>query len=192
MENAQRSALDRLLNSSKVKSSVRRNPDAPNDVLSLTEQVTSGFNHPVGSYEFLLSTVDVYDAAQADSAKSGKVDLTAELSSLVSTPVLADFINVLLGPNPDRKVLKALGTPFASKTRFERSGAQSETVLQLRPGMHYVPNIGEDVGTYEVLRELHITCRYAKWRDRKVRRLARIRIVSTFAFAVPSTWMPLE
>lgn len=189
MVSTERSALEKLLRSSRVLPSVRKDPSAAEEVAVLTKQVFDGYHHTDGTYELLVASVESYDNAQADSAKLGKVDLTAELAAFADTPVLSDFMGVLLGPTPDKKTLKALGTPFASKTKFEASGVQSETVLQLRPQVHFMPDIGETLARNEVMREVYITCRYAKWRDRKVRRLARVRVVSTFVFAVPTAYL---
>ena len=122
----------------------------------------------------------VVDDAQADSIKTGRVDLSVQVEELCQHPVLAKFVQEMLSAEPDRSVLKASGTPWFSTSRFEKSGSQGSIKMVVAPTTMDTPPacLGGPWHITEVYREVEFTCRYAKWRDRRNRRLARIKVVS--------------
>lgn len=118
------------------------------------------------------------DAAQADSVATGRVDLHDALVALTALPGGAgDFFHELLSPTPDRYILRRLSAPFHGSFRFEGDGMQSTATLHFEGGDSWPEALGGD-WTSERLRSVTVNCRYAKWRDRRVRRLGRVQVVA--------------
>ena len=118
------------------------------------------------------------DDAQADSVASGRVDLRDSLVALTGLPGGAgDFFHELLSPNPDRTLLRKLSAPFHGSIRFEESSMQSEATLHFEGGGHWPESLGGP-WQHERARSITVNCRYAKWRDRRVRRLGRVRVAA--------------
>lgn len=120
----------------------------------------------------------IIDDAQADSVAKGRVDLPEALAALTGLPGGAgDFFHELLSPAPDREKLRRLSAPFHGTVRFEEDGKQSTATLHFEGGGSWPEAIGGD-WTSERMRSITVSCRYAKWRDRRVRRLGRVQVVA--------------
>lgn len=114
------------------------------------------------------------DAAQADSVAAGRVDLNTAFHALSSLPGGAgDFFHELLSADPDPKVLKRLSAAFNGSFTFEPDGRQSTATLHFRGGEDWPEPLG-GTWTSERMRTITVNCRYAKWRDRRTRRLTRV------------------
>lgn len=117
------------------------------------------------------------DAAQADTLAQGRVDLTAEAKLLMTLPGGAGaFFTEMLSANPERKRLLGLSAPFHGSVQFETGGKQGRATLHLRGRDLPWPEELGGTWTSELGRTLTVSCRYAKWRDRRVRRLCRIQV----------------
>lgn len=134
------------------------------------ESVRAGELPPDTVKEFTRTLVD---AAQADSVKSGKVDLTLEFQDLCQLPGVGDFFHELTSATPNREALRALGTPFHGWTRFEKEGLQARAGVTITHRSLWPESLG-GVWEHEVARSITVFTRYAKWRDRRTRRLARV------------------
>lgn len=120
----------------------------------------------------------IVDDAQADSVAKGRVDLPDALVALTGLPGGAgDFFHELLAPTPDRETLRRLSAPFHGSFRFEEDGKQSTATLHFEGGDSWPAALGGE-WTSERMRSITVSCRYAKWRDRRVRRLSRVQVVA--------------
>lgn len=131
---------------------------------------------PVNPSDMVPVSYGLVDVAQADNTAAGRVDLTQELHSLCSIPVLGEFVHELTGPAPDRRRLRELGAPFDAWSRFESNGRQAAASLTVRGPTVWHGSLGGD-WSGEVCRQILLNTRYAKWRDRRSRRLCRLRVV---------------
>lgn len=114
------------------------------------------------------------DDAQADSPK--KVDLVEQVQDLTGLPGGAgEFFHEFMSGSPDRKVLRRLGAPYNARVSFEKTGAQGTAVLYFRNGFVWPESIGGEWEA-ETMRSIQVTCRYAAWRNRRARRLARVKV----------------
>lgn len=125
-----------------------------------------------------LSTVtrELVDNAQADTVATGRVDLHDSLAALTGLPGGAgDFFHEFLSPEPDRYLLRLLSAPFHGNVKFEDSSRQATATLYFEDG-HDWPAVLGGSWTSELLRSITVSSRYAKWRDRRVRRLCRVQV----------------
>lgn len=117
------------------------------------------------------------DVAQADTLEQGRVDLTAEAKTLMSMPGGAGtFFTEMLSAAPDRKRLLSLSAPFHGTVHFEAGGKQGRATLHVLGRDLLWPDELGGAWTSELGRTLTVSCRYAKWRDRRVRRLCRLQV----------------
>lgn len=125
-----------------------------------------------------VARVPVVDAAQVDSKAAGKVDLADELVGLTDLPGAGDFFHELTGAAPNRTRLRRLGYPFHGWTRFEREGVQARGGVTItQPGVWH-ESLGGLWLPGEAARSVEVGVRFAKWRDRRVRRLVRVMVKS--------------
>lgn len=123
-------------------------------------------------------TRTLIDGAQADSSSAGRVDLHDPLAALTSLPGGAgDFFHELMGAAPDRKRLRSLSAPFNGAVKFEDESLQAEATLHFMRGDAWAEELGGAWGS-ERMRTIVVNTRYAKWRDRRVRRLCRVRVIA--------------
>lgn len=123
-------------------------------------------------------TRTLVDVAQADSSAAGKIDLAQPMHDLLALPGGAgDYFHELLAAAPDRALLRRVGAAFNARSRFEKEGMQSTATLYFQGGDAMPESLGGEWGP-EVMRAVTVSCRYAKWRDRRVRRLARVQVAA--------------
>lgn len=100
-----------------------------------------------------------------------KRDLDEALDELDAHPFLGALTSVLLTPKaPERKALTAVAGPGSTVRRV--GGAVAVTVPAVAPGWPVV--LGGAPMPNEVRRWFRLEARHATWRDRRVRRLARL------------------
>lgn len=134
-------------------------------------------NQPVDTGTVSVVKRGLVDAAQADSS-GAKVDLKDECAALTSMGGGAgEFFRELLAAEPDRQKIRELGAPFNANVRFEKDGKQSTATVHFT-GAQYFPDCLGGEWSDDVVRSVTVDCRYAKWRDRRTRRLNRVRVQS--------------
>lgn len=122
--------------------------------------------------------VPVIDAAQVDSKAAGRVDLNDELAALTDLPGAGDFFHEVTGSSPNRARLRVLGYPFHGWSRFERDGMQGRAGVTITDPGVWRDSLGGLWLPGEVARQVEAGVRFAKWRDRRVRRLVRASVKS--------------
>lgn len=135
-------------------------------------ELAAGRTVPKGQVTTCARTL--VDAAQADSVAMGRVDLNAAFQALCELPGGAGgFFRELLSSEPDVRVLKQLSAAFNGSFSFEADGRQSTATLHFQGDEDWPEALG-GTWTSERMRSITVNCRYAKWRDRRVRRLTRV------------------
>ena len=97
--------------------------------------------------------------------KDGRVDLHDELAALEVLPGADSVIETLLGQDPDLALLQ--------DAHADRTGNETTVTLTHR-SLEWPTALGGPAGPGELHRVIVVTANHAKWRDRKVRRLARV------------------
>lgn len=121
---------------------------------------------------WVMVEVDLTEAAQIPSG-AGRCDLVEEMRAMEAVPELRALIQVVLGSELDEAAVAAAGGSIVSHD-------EHETVLYavVEGARDWPGHLGGAAGAGEVERRFEITVRRAAWRDRKVRRFAKISIVS--------------
>lgn len=136
-----------------------------------------------GAGPFVLTRRDVVDHKQV-TAKTGREDLTDVFTELGHLSLTAELLDAVTCPDPDPAVVHALADQLAGSADLT-DGAWHVTV-PLEGAVAWPACLGGPPGHAEVSRALVITCRHAPWRDRRVRRLARVRVHVEEMWADPS------
>lgn len=109
-------------------------------------------------------------------------DLISSYEALRTVPIVGRIIEELLNHPQEETVLQTLAGDMPLQLLGEEDGAQTWRMICAKESWPVWADIlGGGYGPGETAREIEITVRYAKWRDRRVRRLVR---VSTFAHEV--------
>lgn len=121
---------------------------------------------------WVMVEVDLTEAAQIPSG-AGRCDLVEEMRAMETVPELRDLLEASLGNEIDTEAVAAAGGVLISHDA-------QETVLHavIEGARDWPEHLGGAAGAGEVERRFEITVRRAPWRDRKVRRFAKIVIVS--------------
>lgn len=127
--------------------------------------------HPAGAY--VAVKVPLLEVQQQDN-RQGRVDLTDQLDALERS-VLATTVDTLLATTLDVDRLEIVGS--AHKAHLQQD-SRHRTVCQLTvTGVRdWDRALGGAAGPDEVARILTLTASHATWRDRRVRRLAGVRV----------------
>jgi len=108
-------------------------------------------------------------------AKAGRSDLGAVYETLTGLPLLDAITAELTSERPDDGVLRRLSAPFAGTVEQIGDGAL-EVVLYTDAAATLPAVLGGVAWPGELQRELRLLARHAAWRDRRVRRLARVSV----------------
>jgi len=121
---------------------------------------------------WVMVEVDLAEIVQVPSG-AGRCDLVEEMRAMEAVPELRDLLQAALGSELDEAAVAAAGGTIASHD-------EHETVLYavLEGARDWPGSLGGVAGAGEVERRFEITVRRAAWRDRKVRRFAKLSIVS--------------
>lgn len=114
----------------------------------------------------VLVRVPLIDVRQKDS-RTLRVDLAGQFVALEHVPVLRPALD-LLDASPDWDVLARLGT-------LERDGDRSSLTLEVRSPL-WPLELGAAPCPGELRRSVRLEASHAGWRDRRVRRLLRVRV----------------
>lgn len=121
---------------------------------------------------WVMVEVDLVEASQIPSG-TGRRDLVEEMRAMETVPELRDLLEASLGNELDAEAVAAAGGVLISHD-------EQETVLHavIEGGREWSTHLGGVAKEGEIERRFEITVRRAPWRDRKVRRFAKIVIVS--------------
>jgi hypothetical protein len=121
---------------------------------------------------WVMVEVDLTEAVQIPSG-AGRRDLIEEMRAMETVPELRDILAVSLGGELDTEAVAGAGGVLISHDA-------QETVLHavIEGTRDWSEHLGGAAGGGEIERRFEITVRRAPWRDRKVRRFAKILIVS--------------
>jgi len=130
---------------------------------------------------WVMVEVDLVEAAQIPSG-SGRRDLVDEMRAMETLPELREILEAALGSEFDEAALAAAGGILSAHDA-------QETVLHavLEGARDWPTELGGPAGDGEIERRFEITVRRAAWRDRKVRRFAKLSIVSVQIHPDPAT-----
>jgi len=113
-------------------------------------------------------------AAQTDS-RAGRTDLVSEVDALCSLPVVGPLIEELLGSAPDVDDIVARGSE--SNLSVTVTGTNVAEVRFRLPARRPWPAVlGGTVSRGEYEREFTLRISWAKWRDRRNRRLVNVNV----------------
>lgn len=113
-------------------------------------------------------------AAQTDS-RAGRADLVSEVDALCSLPVVGPLVEELLGSNPDVTGIVARGAE--AKLNVTEAGANAAVVRFTLPARRPWPTtLGGAASRGEFEREFALKISWAKWRDRRNRRLVQLSV----------------
>jgi len=138
-------------------------------------QVLDAGDPPVGAVRVRVPLLDV---RQKDS-KTARVDLSGQLTALERLPVTRPLLD-LLESAPDWDALGRLGA-------LERDGDRSALTVSLRAPL-WPLELGGPASPGEVDRELRLEGSHAAWRDRRARRLVRVRVDASEIWPDPSPY----
>lgn len=116
----------------------------------------------------------VRDAKQI-STRDKKTDLTRELAALQMVPATAELITYLTGPDPDEEEVVELARMVGARVERDEKGVWQVDV-PLVGDITWPSELGGVKYSTEVGRFVSFTVRQAAWRDRRVRRLTRVRV----------------
>lgn len=134
------------------------------------------------------------DAAQS-TAKKDKRDLSEEFLALTDAGPLARLVIEATAADPDRALVQSMAKAIGGTAEFDvvpntATGTSATTAatltLPMAGTMWWPSALGGIAWPGEVGREAVVGLRYAAWRDRRVRRLATVRVTSTELWADPA------
>jgi len=105
---------------------------------------------------------------------NGKADLKEEYQALLAIPLWGKVVKDLLVANPDKDNLLLSVTSLGGKLDFADGEATLTFTLPARND--WSPALGSFHSRGEYKREFVVKIKYAKWRDRRVRRLYELTI----------------
>lgn len=129
------------------------------------------------------------DVAQ-DTRKGHKNDLNDQYDALVALPGVGQFVDELLSSEPGTGPLRRLGAPFGVHLDHPQDRVTRAT-LTVDSDVAWPAVLGGMPSPGEVRRLLHIGARYAKWRDRRVRRFTDLQVVAEEIWPDPADVAPL-
>jgi hypothetical protein len=113
-------------------------------------------------------------AAQTDS-RASRADLVAEVDALCALPVVGPLVDELLGSNPDLESIVARGAD--ANLTISDAGANAAVVRFTLPARRPWPaSLGGAASRGEYEREFSLKISWAKWRDRRNRRLVTVSV----------------
>jgi hypothetical protein len=122
----------------------------------------------------LAVTRPLRHAAQTDS-RAGRTDLVAEVETLCSLPVVGPLLEELLGANPDFSDILARGAE--ASLIIEPAGENCSIVRFRLPARRPWPAVlGGAASRGEWEREFTLKMSWARWRDRRNRRLISLTV----------------
>lgn len=116
--------------------------------------------------------------------KTAKVDLVGQLAALEELEGFSQLVAALTEAEPDLAVLQAMAAAWGGSVSAE-PGVVTVTV-PVEGAYAFSDALGGLAGFGEVRRILTITARQAAWRDRRVRRLARVLVEAEEIWAAPA------
>jgi len=121
---------------------------------------------------WIVVEVDIHEAAQIPSGVN-RCDLVETFEALGAEPELAPLINLGLGSEMELEALDAAGWAVVHDEA-------TETVLHatIEGNREWSEHLGGRARDGEIERRFEIVVRRAPWRDRKIRRLSKINVVS--------------
>jgi hypothetical protein len=136
-----------------------------------------------GSERALQGRRTLVEAVQLDTKKTRR-DLREECEALVALPGYGPLLDELLGAEPDRDRLAEEIARLGGAVRLEEQTAIVELCI---PHLPVWPEaLGGAASPAETSRELVAVIRWAKWRDRRSRRLAALHVVALEAWPEPA------
>jgi hypothetical protein len=137
-----------------------------------------------GGRPFVTVRRDLLEHVQL-TGKKDRADLGEVYEAFATVPTLADLVERLTGAEPDVAALTLMASSLGGQLSVPADGVL-EVTLRLS-GRWALPDVlGGVSGPGEVSRELVLTARQAAWRDRRVRRLARVLVRSVELWPDPA------
>ena len=124
--------------------------------------------------EHVLVRSLLHERVQRDT-QAGRVELQAEYEALMALPWIREVVEEFLGAEPCDDEVVRLGAGFdAQLRRGEKEGVLTLTIPT--NSVLWPLALGGPPVPYELSRELELGAKWAKWRDRRVRRLHTVKV----------------
>ena len=117
----------------------------------------------------------VVDVKQS-TTKGSKADLVTECADLLGLPGVAALIEECSGADPSPSRCRDLATALGGSYRVSADGANSSCSFLLSNTVMLPESLGGPLWPGEVLRHVEVDLKHAPWRDRRVRRVAAVRV----------------
>lgn len=154
-----------------------RGEHAMADVLARYHEICVGFWERERTGQRLGPCITVRrvlrEAQQRDNA-GGRSDLGAEYEALREVAGVGELLEALTEPVPDPATLERLGSPLMLDLELGEGSATAHITVDARCAWPVV--LGGAGSPGEVRRRLTLCTSYAKWRDRRVRRLVQLTV----------------
>lgn len=119
----------------------------------------------------------------------GRADLGDVYYALNDIPFLRPWVDAATDPVPDPERLSMEAETFNGHVSFPEDGLVA-TAVQITAGMAFPQGLGGVPNLGETHRRIELECRQAKWRDRRIRRLAKVTVRSIERWPNPAPWTP--
>lgn len=142
----------------------------------------AGWSHGQAAGRYVRVRRLLAEAVQR-STKSCKQDLALELDALMELAGVGDLIEELTGPEPDFESLSGRFSTFGSLTR---DGTRTTVTLALEGIDAWPQCLGGAPSAGELRRLLTVQVMHAAWRDRRNRRVTRVRVEADEVWPEPN------
>jgi hypothetical protein len=117
----------------------------------------------------------VVDVKQS-TTKGSKADLVAECADLMGLPGVSDLIEECSGSDPSASTCRDLAAALGGSYKPSADGTSAACSFTLANTALLPDSLGGPLWPGEVLRHVEVDLKHAPWRDRRVRRLAAVRV----------------
>ena len=145
------------------------------DFIERSAEVLSGHRDGRGGLPFTVAEVELVHAIQRDD-KSGRVDLSDQLTDASAIPGLGVILEEATGASPSWERVVHLATGWGG--RVEHEAQRTTLTLNVPNAKGWCESWGGNPESNELRRRVTIEFNHAAWRDRRVRRLQSVRVTA--------------
>jgi hypothetical protein len=138
----------------------------------------------VGGRAFVVVRRVVVEHVQRDDA-NGRSDLAEILEASQTVSLLGWITESLCSTRPDYQAILRKASVWDAQ--LEQDGVRSVLTLDVPSAKGWPEVLGGSQGARELRRRITLETNHAKWRDRKVRRLVRVRVEADELWADPAS-----